>query len=204
VDEEEADGREEQQEPFEQRSGLTVLSAACSQHICEAVLPAVANIFAVVCATNAEGERVYPWGAVSIHDERCSDFRRLQRLVVESDQVTQMIDLTQRVSIRLASQDSAAYEIRPAAAGSLVAWHLPSLKALFAGWWGFKDVAPRAAAVDIAGGVRKLLACGGEQGVMGQKERAALRVTTHVAILVGLAMVISSAVYHLKALLLVR
>ncbi len=69
-------------------------------------LPMVANVFAVVCAAGAKEEREYPWGAVDINDHSLSDFRRLQRLVVESDHITEMISHTQDVSIRLAAARS--------------------------------------------------------------------------------------------------
>jgi hypothetical protein len=66
-----------------------------------APLPKVRNVFAVVCDTSDSGKREYPWGALNIYDEEHSDFRRLQRVVLDSDNITEFIKQTQDMSLRL-------------------------------------------------------------------------------------------------------
>jgi hypothetical protein len=44
---------------------------------------------------------MYPWGKIDIFDESLSDFKRLQRLLFESNKVTVMRDATQEMSIAL-------------------------------------------------------------------------------------------------------
>lgn len=79
------------------------------------LLPVVPNVFAVICSSEDKEEegqqqhqqqedyevlrRVYPWGSIDIEDETLSDFRRLQRLVFESEQISEMRDQTQQLTI---------------------------------------------------------------------------------------------------------
>lgn len=62
-------------------------------------LPKIRNAFAVVCDTSESGKREYPWGSLDIYDEEHSDFRRLQRLVFESNHITDLRELTQQMSM---------------------------------------------------------------------------------------------------------
>ena len=62
-------------------------------------LPKIRNAFAVVCDTSESGKREYPWGSLDIYDEEHSDFRRLQRLVFESNHITELRELTQQMSM---------------------------------------------------------------------------------------------------------
>ena len=64
-------------------------------------LPKIRNAFAVVCDTSESGKREYPWGSLDIYDEEHSDFRRLQRLVFESDHIVRLRELTQEMSMAL-------------------------------------------------------------------------------------------------------
>jgi septin family protein len=73
-----------------------------------APLPKVRNVFAVVCDTSDSGKREYPWGALDIYDEEHSDFRRLQRVILDSDNITEFIKQTQDMSLRLLRLESAA------------------------------------------------------------------------------------------------
>jgi hypothetical protein len=73
-----------------------------------APLPKVRNVFAVVCDTSDSGKREYPWGALDIYDEEHSDFRRLQRVILDSDNITEFIKQTQDMSLRLLLKDDAA------------------------------------------------------------------------------------------------
>ena len=84
--------------PFSASSGYSWASA----------VPKVRNIFAVICAVNPQGLRVYPWGTVDTHDETVSDLRRLQRLVFENGSIGRLRALTQEMSIRQHAQNQAA------------------------------------------------------------------------------------------------
>ena len=64
-------------------------------------LPRIRNAFAVVCDTSESGKREYPWGSLDIYDEQHSDFRRLQRLMFESNHITRLRELTQEMSVAL-------------------------------------------------------------------------------------------------------
>jgi len=64
-------------------------------------LPKIRNAFAVVCDTSESGKREFPWGSVDIYNEAHSDFRRLQRLVFESDHIVRLRELTQEMSMAL-------------------------------------------------------------------------------------------------------
>ena len=64
-------------------------------------LPRIRNVFAVVCDTSESGKREYPWGSLNIYDEEHSDFRRLQRVVLEGEKITELIEQTQRMSLRI-------------------------------------------------------------------------------------------------------
>lgn len=64
-------------------------------------LPRIRNIFAIVCDTSSSGKRSYPWGEIYIHDENHSDFRRLQRLLLERSKILALKTLTQNMSIQL-------------------------------------------------------------------------------------------------------
>ncbi len=161
--------------------------SGCSAHTAD-TLPMVPNIFAVVCAMNEEGERAYPWGVVSIQDERFSDFRRLQRLVVESDNVTEMINVTQQVSIRLAA---ASPSRKTSARGAWLSLCVPSGLVVRGG-----VPTPRSSAVTAAaptGGARRL----------NDRQRKVLRCVVDVLLLVGLVLVVVSAACQIRKLLLV-
>ena len=64
-------------------------------------LPRIRNVFAVVCDTSESGKREYPWGSLNIYDEEHSDFRRLQRVVLEGGKITELIEQTQMMSLRI-------------------------------------------------------------------------------------------------------
>eukprot|EP01039_Chlorochromonas_danica_P010387 gene10387-11505_t len=64
-------------------------------------LPKVRNIFAVICSNSRTTQRCYPWGSVNSLDENYSDFRRLQRLIFESGNLTHLRSLCQEMSIGL-------------------------------------------------------------------------------------------------------
>ena len=57
-------------------------------------LAKVPNIFAIICI-----DREYSWGSVSALDENRSDFRRLLRLLFESEKIALMREVTQKKSI---------------------------------------------------------------------------------------------------------
>ncbi len=86
------------EDPFSALSGYSWANA----------VPKVRNIFAVICAVNPQGLRVYPWGTVDTHDETVSDLRRLQRLVFENGSIGRLRALTQQMSIRQHAQNQAA------------------------------------------------------------------------------------------------
>ena len=164
-------------------------------------MPMVPNIFAVVCATNEEGERVYPWGTVSIHDEGHSDFRRLQRLVLESDKVTEMVELAQQVSIRLATPSSSV-GCSSLPAVSRVASLSGALWAPIAKWWSKVWLCAHPAPDNGGSSPRAAGAfCGGTSVSADDKKRRAVRCALDLVVLAGLAMVIASAVCHLQKLL---
>jgi hypothetical protein len=62
----------------------------------------VRNIFAIVC--DPSSVREYPWGRLEIDNEMHSDFRRLQRLVFDSQKIIPMRKLTQCMSVALSQQ----------------------------------------------------------------------------------------------------
>eukprot|EP01039_Chlorochromonas_danica_P008251 gene8251-9100_t len=64
-------------------------------------LPKVRNIFAVICSDSRSSQRCYPWGSVNSLDENYSDFRRLQRLIFESGNLTYLRGLCQEMSMGL-------------------------------------------------------------------------------------------------------
>jgi hypothetical protein len=61
------------------------------------VLPRVRGVFAVVC--DISGQREYPWGAVQVNSEAHTDFRRLQRLLLESDNIALLREKAQEMSV---------------------------------------------------------------------------------------------------------
>ena len=85
------------------------IASCCSVASAESVvdseeqLPVVPNIFAIICSSGG-GERVYPWGAVSVRDESCSDFRRLLRQLFEAEKIAVMREATQKRSIAFLRQ----------------------------------------------------------------------------------------------------
>ena len=74
-------------------------------------LPRIRNVFAVVCDTSESGKREYPWGSLNIYDEEHSDFRRLQRVVLEGEKITELIEQTQMMSLRIYKNTAAASKV---------------------------------------------------------------------------------------------
>ena len=64
-------------------------------------LPRIRNVFAVVCDTSESGKREYPWGSLNIYDEEHSDFRRLQRVVLDGNNIFNLIRQTQVLSLHI-------------------------------------------------------------------------------------------------------
>ena len=81
-------------------------------------LPRIRNVFAVVCDTSESGKREYPWGSLNIYDEEHSDFRRLQRVVLEGEKITELIEQTQMMSLRIYKNTAAASKVGGMAAVS--------------------------------------------------------------------------------------
>ena len=79
-------------------------------------LPRIRNVFAVVCDTSESGKREYPWGSLNIYDEEHSDFRRLQRVVLEGEKITGLIEQTQMMSLRIYKNTTAAGKVGGVAA----------------------------------------------------------------------------------------
>ncbi len=67
-------------------------------------LPRVRNIFAIVSDTSAK--RTYPWGEIDITNENHSDFRRLQRLLLERSKIISLKTLTQKMSMDLVKENA--------------------------------------------------------------------------------------------------
>ena len=84
-------------------------------------LPRIRNVFAVVCDTSESGKRKYPRGSLNIYDEEHSDFRRLQRVVLEGEKITSLIEQTQIMSLRIFN--NTVMWTRSNAATSTVATH---------------------------------------------------------------------------------
>lgn len=63
------------------------------------LLPRLPNIYAVIC-DYSKGLREYPWGDLHIDCERHSDFRRLQRLVLEENNISKLRSECQLLSMK--------------------------------------------------------------------------------------------------------
>ena len=110
-DEEESDELHINNHPMEHSFEAVQSPAAVRE---DYLLPMVPNIFAVICSSISGPEeeqmmrRDYPWGSILIEDESSSDFRRLQRLMFESDKISELREKTQEMTIHIATCRSPA------------------------------------------------------------------------------------------------
>lgn len=83
----------------------TALLLLCKDRHRERFTPTPPNLFAVICGDKASTFRSYPWGSIDLLNERSSDLSRLQRLLLESCSLAEMLEQTQIFTIKQLQKD---------------------------------------------------------------------------------------------------